>query len=794
MGVLYQAMLWGMFATAIPPIIHLLNRRRYEIIDWGAMQFLQISQTTRRRLLIEEILLMLLRMIIIALLVLVLANPYLDRSSLYNQFNLAPESTEWMGFGQRKNRDIVLILDHSASMGRKTEGKTVHQRAQEWTRDFFNRLEPDDAVAFIVARRQPDVVVPRFTSDLQFVHEKMERLSEPAGDADLPRAVQAAYVLLDKSERSERTIVVLSDNQRQGWSDTLNLTRWGSLEENYNEPAEFKPQLWAVNLDPHRETEPTNWALGALTTTWSRVAAGEKVKFQTALLISGSARKEPPREIRVEVDGEVKKKLPLPPVERLQTGRVLLDFDVEMDIVGSHLVSVIVDPELPVKDRPTNYEPRDPLPNDNRRDFAIQVEAGKPVLIVDGEDRDSKGPRASRFIKVALAPEREDKEGESSKEKPAFRVRVIRAEEFTAEQLKDDPPRALILNNVPSLTDVQQKLIEGFLKDGGGVLVTLGNRVVAADYNEKFFARKGVDKSDGKGWLPAKLVKQEGEEDKIERAARPVRESFTHPSLEKFKNSGLIGLDDVWFARWWQLTPPEKEAQGTVVAVLDRKETPLLVEKKWEQGRVILCSVPLDNSWRTNVTGLPAYVPMLHELVKYLMDPGAGASAVHPKRRTSWNNLGPGDPIRYRLPAKGEVKSMTLQSPADARPRELVISEKESAKVYNARREDHPLGALITFDNVNLAGVWTLEAGKETVHYVVGTDEAEADLTPMDSKDYDRLDNNLEFQRENEVEELVQTMSGASDRLFLWWWCLTAVLFLLCVEAWLTRYISRNRV
>ena len=34
--------------------------------------------------------------------------------------------------------------------------------------------------------------------------------------------------------------------------------------------------------------------------------------------------------------------------------------------------------------------------------------------------------------------------------------------------------------------------------------------------------RKGVKESQGKGWLPANLIKAEGEEDKVEKAARPV--------------------------------------------------------------------------------------------------------------------------------------------------------------------------------------------------------------------------------------------------------------------------------
>src|SRR4029453_14716339 len=103
-GFLNLAMLAGLGAVAVPVIIHLLNRRRYDIVDWGAMQFLQISETTRRKFLLEELLLMLLRMGLIALLVLALAAPFTT-------------SRLFAGASSRDNRDVVLVVDGSYSMG-----------------------------------------------------------------------------------------------------------------------------------------------------------------------------------------------------------------------------------------------------------------------------------------------------------------------------------------------------------------------------------------------------------------------------------------------------------------------------------------------------------------------------------------------------------------------------------------------------------------------------------------------------------------------------------------------------
>src|SRR5689334_16834721 len=111
------AMLFGLAALAIPIIVHLLNRRRHDVVAWGAMQFLEVSQMTRRRLWLEEVLLMLLRMGMIAVFVLALAAPAA----------LGP----WFSpFADLPRRDVVLLIDGSASMGRiDGQGRTTQESA-----------------------------------------------------------------------------------------------------------------------------------------------------------------------------------------------------------------------------------------------------------------------------------------------------------------------------------------------------------------------------------------------------------------------------------------------------------------------------------------------------------------------------------------------------------------------------------------------------------------------------------------------------------------------------------------
>ena len=83
MTFLNWTMLLALTAVSIPIIIHLLNRQRATLIDWGAMRFLIDSLASRRRrILLEEIILMALRCLLVMLLVLALARPFLPSRSV----------------------------------------------------------------------------------------------------------------------------------------------------------------------------------------------------------------------------------------------------------------------------------------------------------------------------------------------------------------------------------------------------------------------------------------------------------------------------------------------------------------------------------------------------------------------------------------------------------------------------------------------------------------------------------------------------------------------------------------
>ena len=699
-------MLAGLAGVAIPPIIHLLNRRRYDVVDWGAMQFLQVSEVTRRRLLLEELLLMLLRMGLIGVLVCAFAGPFTDDNNqgfvvglvagflvavlvcllVYLFADLvmglfagllagllagfltgffAPDSvkeTVTLNAGRRTPRDVVLIFDGSASMSFRGSGKSAQEQAKEWATTFVDGLAPGDGIAILVARKQPLPLLGKLTSDPDRVRDHIQKLPEPNGSCDWPGALQAAYGILEQSQRSERDILLIGDGQRYSFADARTLSGWKDLaEEHQHDPATPKPpKLWVVNLDPKRPEKPANWSLAPLTATRAVVAVKDTVTFHTALQLSGDTRYEPPYDLRVEVDGKFAQKLEPPKNAELKDGKVGLSFPYRFEKPGTHLVTVRVQPDPPPEQRPPGYRVKDHLPIDNRRDLSVEVVLPLPVLLVDSEEEDAPRTRRGDFLRSALGPKKDT-------EAPAARVKTVSLKQFTPALLRavpqgmgkdgDELPRVLILCNVPHLSDDQQQAVEQFLHEGGGVLVTLGDRTEAGRYNAQCYR-------DGKGWLPARLDKVQGDNSDVKAAARPRPDTFNHPALQIFRKVNIFGnLDGAWFARWWRVKEPVGQGTGTVVARLNRGDAPFLVEKRVGDGRVLLCTVPLDDSWRTNVfrESVPAFTPFAHQLIAYL----AGSRAAD-------FNLDPGQPLRYRLAREADPRGLTLQAPSDRRPRPLV--------------------------------------------------------------------------------------------------------------------------
>ena len=117
MSFLNVMLLGGASALLAPLLIHLLNRSRFQTVDWGAMHLLEAAiESNTRRFQWEFWLLLLIRCLVPVLLAVALARPVL---------------TQFKQSGADQKKSLVLLLDNSASMAATAAGQTLLEQAQQ---------------------------------------------------------------------------------------------------------------------------------------------------------------------------------------------------------------------------------------------------------------------------------------------------------------------------------------------------------------------------------------------------------------------------------------------------------------------------------------------------------------------------------------------------------------------------------------------------------------------------------------------------------------------------------------
>lgn len=733
-------MLLGLLGISLPILVHLLSRKRYDIVHWGAMQFLELGRRTRRRIRLEGWLLLAIRMLLIALITFALARPWISGGFLSK-------------FISTQSRDVVFIIDGSYSMGWEGEATTPHSAAIQWIHRFMEELNSGDTITVIDARDQPRLVTESPTHQFELVREKLNQLPPPSGSSNLANSVSKAIQTLSTTSNLEREIIILTDDQAFCWSpqDTI---LWDQVNDLLQQSA-VPIDLWATNVAGEKnQGVQSNLRVEKLTVSREVCVKNLPVKIATTIRYDGP---EPSliSPVYFEIDGQrINEKTQSVKIEN--HGESAIEFQHRFEDEGTHVVSVVLEP--------------DQLPGDDRSDAALHVTSALPVLLVDGTP--SFDPTRSEvfFANLALmAP---------TNRTPWIQTTIIEKEQLNAEILKNQA--VVILANVDTLTETQAgDLIDFVNHEGGGVMIALGDQINPEQYQKLLFHAEGL--------IPVELKANESNPGiDFGNLIQINSDSLQTPWLTRFRGEYASGLTSARFNHWWDVEVldaavelPEEQAEksetkprSTPVKIAElSNDKPLLYLMNHERGRVLLLTSSLDADWN-NLPTKPDYVPFLHEAVFELSSGRV------------FRNINTDEPIVVPVPAKTTIEQFEFLDPNN---NPVIGTIDPSAN-----------GATFQSQNTSLPGIYALnpKQGVKTElksdRFVVNFDRSESDLTPLTEAKQKNLSDDYHLTFFKTLDELKQAMFSDVSETEFWRVLLLIFLLLMVGELFLTRRLVQG--
>ncbi len=401
-GVLNGAILLGLLGVALPLVIHLLNRRRGEVIDWGAMRFLEPGRRARRRIRLAEILLMAARMALLGLVVLALARPFWSRTGSARAGASAGAGLSLDG----SPRDVVLIVDVSESMERKSGDSSVLGRATAWAKTFVGRCRPGDSIALLLAGDGVQRLIDPPTYDLGKVQAVLENIKRPRGASDLAAALAEALRILERTENPGRDVIVLSDGQRFPWRPG-ETGRWNLLRA-LRRRMPVPPRIWSIAFPGSSSSDAPVASVGRLTVSRWLLAPGLPLDVTTDVSNAGPGEFSGAAELLVDDKPGSSSPQMVGPIPA--GGRFPLHFRTSLSEGGSHVLTV-------------RLTGGDALEAGHVSAVPVEVAPAIPVLLVDGEPGVEPFTGETDFLRAALAP--------SGDETPMFRIKVVSVPELS---------------------------------------------------------------------------------------------------------------------------------------------------------------------------------------------------------------------------------------------------------------------------------------------------------------------------------------------------------------------------
>jgi len=699
------SMLYFVALAAIPGILYLLFRLRRRDVGWGATYVLRLTlQRRQRRSRWKQVAIIALRTVLLAVLVAAFARPLIEAG---------PDRPGAGPAHPAGTLHRVVLIDNSPSMRTYTGQTHRLDAAREVLAALLAGARPGDTCHVIPMSPQgPEGPTPREVPcpiSLADASALAAEIAPQPRGVDLSGALRAAVRAFRDGAAAHRQLIILSDLARNDHPRPRDYEVFAAVLERLG------ARVATLNL---ASPDAGNVAVEALSPGSEVVLAGQPTNIYLEV-VNYSDRDSGDVRVELLVDGKVAQEQNL----ALPAGhRKTLRYPVTL-APGAHRL------EARISD--------DAYAADNRIRRFITAKKGVRVLIVSPEtDGAEPFEKEEEFLARALrspAPFELDVESlpQRAVTPAAFRGRDV-----------------VFVCGAAKLSATTIEALAGYVRRGGGLILSVAPGLDPDRFNQTFAEL-----------LPARLDRPFRAEFNEDRYVSVQPADLQERLLREFETGRNGDLSAGRVYNHFRLAPPAPQTGARALLRLSNGD-PLLMDRPYGQGRVLLWTTSLGGRW-TSLVVHQAWLPLIYRLINY----AAGFAA--PAR-----NVRPGQPLICRVPADRELFVTTPDKKLLRCPPATVAQQ-----------------AFVRFEQTEIPGTYELRDADDQIvaAFSVAAPTGESDLRTLRDEHAAAFERSLHTKISHSSEQLSGDLSPGDRTRPVAGWLLMLAAVMLLLDALLTR-------
>ena len=548
-------LLAGLVGILIPPIIHLLLRRKPKRVVFPTLHFILTShKKTSRRFRLRQILLMLTRCLLLGLLAFAIARPLMV-------------SEDQSGIDAVDGGTVFIVLDTSYPMQYRLDDESLLMRAKMMASNLVGRANTQ--YGLIIADPKPKLALSKLSADAGKLRDSIDDIKAGLHGRNLSAALSLAYSMAAESSQAQQNSVVV-------------LSTPAGLRDLARPPA-VNAQIKLVPIDVSEGKELPNRAVLDVTMRAAPEMGSGHWELATRI-VNHSTEATEKLPIWLEIDGRnvVNGLVDIP-----ANGEARKIFYVALDEQQTGQA------EIRIGD--------DALNIDNRYPFWMIPAEPIRVLAVNGGPNANPYKDELYYVQKAIEPALAAGARISMKSLGLDRLETIDLALYDV----------VLLANVEKVTASFGRKLAVHVKQGGGLFISCGERINATEINQnlgpllprtirsKKVAGDAASSREGRDRRVAHL--------KLFNRKHPIIDNFTSPETTSL---ALAKIET------FMLLDPSPNAGGDVIMSLDNG-APFLIGRSIDEGRVVLMTTTIDRDWNDLVIR-PHFLPLLVHTLRYL--------------------------------------------------------------------------------------------------------------------------------------------------------------------------------